>query len=256
ASAWARHETELMNRHIKVVNIGVYTGPFLGKKTPIYVGPNDIDYGRSLGNLLVKALGPNASGDVVIATCVPGLEEQTDRYNGVKQALAKSEPKVNLIGPLFAHDDPTTGLADWQKIVQVHSSALAFVGLCSTAPANLAKIREQASNPNWLIVGGELDPGTLQGIQNGQIYGVVDASIWPQGYIAARLLYLQATNSAIPTTGWIDPGIEVVTKKNVAAVIARENGTRAHEFQFYKASMNKLFANLKANIKPLAAAHR
>src|ERR1041385_4574079 len=28
ASAWARHETELMNRGIKVVNIGVYTGPF------------------------------------------------------------------------------------------------------------------------------------------------------------------------------------------------------------------------------------
>ena len=30
---------------------------------------------------------------------------------------------------------------------------------------------------------------------------------------------------AIPTTGWIDPGIEVVTKQNVKAVIARENGT-------------------------------
>ena len=109
---------------------------------------------------------------------------------------------MNLIGPLFAHDDPTQGFLDWQKIVQVHSTALAFVGLCSTAPANLAKVKAQTSNAKWKIVGGELDPGTLQGIKNGQIYGVVDASIWPQGYIAARLLYLQATNKSIPTTGW------------------------------------------------------
>src|SRR5215472_8653578 len=71
ASAWSRNETDLMSRGIHVVNIGVYTGPFLGDKTPIYVGPNDIDYGRALGALVVNALGANAQGDVVIATCVP-----------------------------------------------------------------------------------------------------------------------------------------------------------------------------------------
>ena len=50
ATAWGRNETALLDRGVKVVNIGIYTGPFLGDKTPIYVGPNDVAYGRLWGN--------------------------------------------------------------------------------------------------------------------------------------------------------------------------------------------------------------
>jgi hypothetical protein len=107
-----------------------------------------------------------------------------------------------------------------------------------------------------LVTGGELDPGTLQGIKTGQVYGVVDAAIWQQGYIAAKLLYLQTTRGSIPSTGWIDSGIETVTVSNVDAVISRENGTRANETQVLKPSMDKIFANLTGNIKPLSDAHR
>ena len=256
ATAWSRNESDLQSRGVKVVNIGVYTGPFLGAQTPIYVGPNDIDYGRALGALVVKALGPNAQGDVVIATCVPGLLEQEDRFDGVRLALSESQPNVNLLGLFNVSDDPSIGIPQFQQLVQAHPNALAFIGLCSTHPADLAKVRAATPGAKWLALGGELDPGSLQGIKNGQVYGVVDADIWQQGYIAAKLLYLQNTQSGIPLTGWIDSGIETVTSSNVDGVIAREEGTRANEEAFFRPQMDKIFANLSGNLQPFANAHR
>jgi ABC-type sugar transport system substrate-binding protein len=257
AQAWSRHETDLMGRGVKVVNIGIYTGPFLGAQTPIYVGPNDIEYGRALGDLVVKAIGgASASGQVVIATCVPGLEEQEDRYSGVKLALEDFAPNVTLSGLLNVADDPAIGIPQWRQIIQTYPNALAFIGLCSTHPPDLAKIRASTPGAKWLALGGELDPGTLQGIKDGQIYGVVDAAIWQQGYIAAKLLFEQINNSSLPQTGWIDPGIETVTTANIDAVTARETGSPTDQFNFYKPAMDKIFNNLSANILPLADAHR
>lgn len=257
ATAWSRNETDLLNRGIKVVNIGVYTGPFLGAQTPIYVGPNDIDYGRALGALVVKAIGgANAQGDVVIATCVPGLLEQEDRYDGVRLALSENAPNVNLLGLFNVSDDPSIGIPQWQQLIQAHPNALAFIGLCSTHPADLAKVKAASPGAKWIAMGGELDPGSLQGIKNGTVYGVIDADIWQQGYIAAKLLYLQNTQSNIPNTGWVDSGIETVTPSNVDAVIAREEGTRANEEAFFRPQMDKLFASLSTNIQPFVNAHR
>jgi ribose transport system substrate-binding protein len=130
ATAWARNETALLDRGIKVANMGIYTGPFLGDKTPIYVGPNDIAYGRALGQLAVDAVGgADAQGEAVIATCVPGLEEQEDRFAGVKLALEDFAPGVTLVGLENVSDDPTTGIPQWKQLIQAHPDALAFIGL-------------------------------------------------------------------------------------------------------------------------------
>jgi ribose transport system substrate-binding protein len=252
ASAWARNIAALQARHIAVVDLGVYTGPYLGKTTPIYVGPSDKAYGRTLGNLLVQALGPNAHGTVVIGTCVPGLLELVQRIDGVEQAIKQKEPGVKVVGPDFATDSYTQGVTDWQRIVLANPNALAFVGLCSTAPADLAKVKTSTGG-KWLIVGGELDPGTLLGIKSGAIYGVVDANIWEQGYIGARLLYEELTNPKFANvTGWLDPGIETVTHANIFAVDARQSSLAA-QTAYYEPICNALFANLGAHIKGLSA---
>ena len=257
ATAWARHETSLLDRGVKVVNMGIYTGPFLEDRTPIYVGPNDIEYGRALGQLVVDAIGgSSAAGEVVIATCVPGLEEQEDRYAGVKLALEDYAPGVTLIGLENVTDDPTTAIPQWKQLIQAHPDALAFVGLCSTHPADLAKIKSEMPDATWLALGGELDPGTLTGIKDGTVHGVVDASIWQQGYISAKLLFEQITNPEIPTTGWINPGIETVTADNIDEVAAREEGTAEEQAAYYKPAMDEIFADLEASIQPLAEAHR
>lgn len=252
ATPWTRNISALQSRHIAVTDIGVYTGPFLGKNTPIYVGPSDKAYGRALGNLVAQGLGPNAKGSVVVATCAPGLLEQTQRYDGVVQVMKQKEPGIKVVGPDYAADSYTQGVTDWQRLVLANPSAVAFVGLCSTAPAVLAKVKA-SDHGNWLISGGELDPNTLKGIKDGLIYGVVDAEIWQQGYIGARLLYEELTNSKYwGRSGWIDPGIETVTKANIDAVIARQSSPTA-QIAANEPLDDAVFANLNAHIKPLSA---
>jgi ABC-type sugar transport system substrate-binding protein len=252
SSAWGRTISNLQSRGVKVVDNGVYTGPFLGAKTPIYVGPDDHAYGAALSKLLIGALGPKAHGNVVITWCAPGVQELEERVSGVKTALAKAEPGVKLLGPFMQTDSYTQGVLDAQRIVLANPHALAFVGLCSTAPGNFAQVKAK-DHGKWLITGGELDPRNLQGIKKGLVTGVVDASLWLDGYITARLLYLQVTHpTTTPTTGWIDSTIETVTKSNIDAVIKRQSSL-ANQASFYTPIVNKIFANLKANVKPLSA---
>lgn len=252
SSAWGRAISSLQSRGIHVVDNGVYTGPFLGSKTPIYVGPDDHAYGAALSNILIGALGPGAKGDVVITWCNPGVQELEERVAGVKSALAAREPGVTLLGPYMQTDNYTQGVLDAQSIVLAHPNALAFVGLCSTAPGNFAQVKAK-DHGKWLITGGELDPRNLQGIKDGEIVGVVDASLWLDGYITARLLYDQVTQPyTTPSTGWIDSTIETVNSKNIDAVIKRQSSL-ANQASFYLPIVNKIFANLKANVKPLSA---
>jgi hypothetical protein len=67
---------------------------------------------------------------------------------------------------------------------------------------------------------------------------------------------MQLNDSSVPQTGWLNPGIEVVTKSNIDAVAAREGGSIKDQENFYRPLMDKIFANLSGNIKPLAEAHR
>jgi ABC-type sugar transport system substrate-binding protein len=250
--AWQRTVSSALTKGIKVVDFGVYTGPFTGANTPIYVGPDDHAYGRALSALLINALGPNAKGQVVITSCAPSVQEQQLRVQGVRQALKAQEPGVSLVGPIIQTDNATQGVLDAQRIVLAHPKALAFVGLCSTAPAAFAKVKKD-TNAGWLVTGGELDPGNLQGIKQGLIVGVVDASLWLQGYVSARLLYQQIAHpGSVPTTGWLDSTIETVNSKNIDQVIARQSSL-ANQAKAYLPLMNKLFAHLKQNIKPLKA---
>jgi ABC-type sugar transport system substrate-binding protein len=252
ATPWTRNISALESRHIAVADIGVYTGPFLGKNTPIYVGPSDKAYGRALGNLVVQGLGPNAHGSVVVATCAPGLLEQVQRFEGVQQAMRAKEPGIKVVGMVYAADSYTEGLTDWQRIVLANPDARAFIGLCSTAPAVLARVRA-SDHGKWLISGGELDPNTLLGIKDGLIYGVVDAEIWQQGYIGARLLYEEITNPHFTyRTGWVNTGVETVTKTNIDAVMARQS-SQAAQIAANEPLDDAIFAHLNLHVQTLSA---
>jgi ABC-type sugar transport system substrate-binding protein len=251
---WRRNLTALLDRGIKVVNIGVYTGPFMGKRTPIYVGPNDKKYGRALGNLVLGALGSNPKGEIVIGTCVPGLLELEDRITAVREVMRQKAPGVK-VSKFFAADDPSKGIADWQKLTQVHSKALAFIGLCSTAPGLLARIKKE-TGAKWIAAGGELDPRSLAGVKDGQLLGVVGATVWVQGYIGARLIYEEIVHGKYANrTGWIDTGQEVVTKNNVDKYLAWKKD-RSRALAFYRPMIRAIVGNLNAHIQPLLNARK
>ena len=249
AQAWTRTFKDLQKRGIRIVDIGVQTGRFMGAATPLLVAPRDIRTGRAAGGIIITRLGPNPSGEVVVDEGVPGLKICEDRFTGVKQIFAERAPNVKVIRVQVADDD-VKGPIDWKAQIQAHPNALAFIGDCaSTAPPILGKIKQE-TGAKWLVTGSELDPRVPPLIKSGAVAGVTSASFFLQGYVAARILYEQITHHKyLAYKGWIDSGTDVITQKNVDAVITalKSQGNLA---KYYAPREKTLFSNLKAALGP------
>jgi ABC-type sugar transport system substrate-binding protein len=249
AESWRRVIGDLQKRGIKVVDIGIQTGEFMGDDTPLLVAPRDVRTGRAAADIIISRLPKNPSGEVVVDIGVPGLKLCEDRFKGVTQAFAEKAPNVKIIKVKVADDD-VKGPIDWRAQIEAHPNALAFIGDCaSTAPPILGKLKKETGG-KWLVTGSELDPRTPPLIKAGLVAGVTSAAFWVQGYVGAKVLYEQIVNNKYTDyKGWIDSGTLVVTKKNVDAILEALK-SKENLAKYYKPTTDKIFANLKAHLGP------
>jgi ribose transport system substrate-binding protein len=248
AEAWRRPIAAWKKQGIKVVNVGIQTGAFMGKDTPLLVAPRDIRTGRFVAKIALSAMAANPRGEVVIGNPIPGLKLLEDRVKGFKEVFKQKAPNVKIFVSNPA-DDNVKGVTDWQALIDAHPDALAFVGLASTAPAILGKIHKDTT-PKWIVTGCELDPRTPPLIKSGDIVGVTSAGFWKEGYIGARVLFEQiAHGKYVNLHGWIDSGTEVVTKKNIDTIVQREKSP-TNMAKFFNPQMTKVFKNIKAYLGP------
>ena len=214
-SAWARNIAAAQAQGVVIVDTGLFTGPFLGAKTPLYAGISDTEYGQSLAKMTIQALGPNAHGTVVLTSCVSGVGFVTVREHTFVAAMKKAEPGVKVLGPFMQTDSYTEGVTDATAIVNAHPNMLATTAICSTAAPDMAKVK-LSLHLNFKIIGAELDPNDYAYVKSGVIYGTTGAPNWEQGYVGMKLAYLQLTNPAdAHLTGWIPFPMIVMTKANV-----------------------------------------
>jgi ribose transport system substrate-binding protein len=209
---------------------------------PVLVGINQFDVGYSIADLIIGALPADASGTVVAGNCAPGLKELDQRIQGIKDRFAAKLPAVTVEGPLETSQDPTTNQTAWQGIIQANADALAFVGVCDQDLPSLTRIRQQDSAATYLLAGAEVQPVTLEGIKSGIVVGAVGQNPYLEGYIPVRLLALELAGVEVPQTGWISPGLDIVTADNVDAAIAREASPEAAT-EFYASIVEEFFAS-------------
>jgi ribose transport system substrate-binding protein len=209
---------------------------------PVLVGINQFDVGYSIADLIIGALPADASGTVVAGNCAPGLKELDQRIQGIKDRFAAKLPAVTVEGPLETSQDPTTNQTAWQGIIQANADSLAFVGVCDQDLPSLTRIRQQDGAATYLLAGAEVQPVTLDGIKAGIVVGAVGQNPYLEGYIPVRLLALELAGVEVPQTGWISPGLDIVTADNVDAAIAREASPEAAT-AFYASIVEEFFAS-------------
>jgi ribose transport system substrate-binding protein len=209
---------------------------------PVLVGINQFDVGYSIADLIIVALPADASGTVVAGNCAPGLKELDQRVQGIKDRFAQKLPAVTVEGPFETSQDPTTNQTAWQGIIQANAASLAFVGVCDQDLPSLTRIRQQEPAATYLLAGAEVQPVTLEGIEAGIVVGAVGQNPYLEGYIPVRLLALELAGVDVPQTGWISPGLDIVTADNVADAIAREASPEAAT-TFYAPIVEEFFAS-------------
>jgi ribose transport system substrate-binding protein len=235
-----------------IIPMAQYIASVTTPDAPVLVGINQYDVGYSIADLIIGALPADASGSVVAGNCTPGLRELDQRIQGIKDRFAQKLPSVTVDGPLETSQDPTTNQTAWQSIIQANPQALAFMGVCDQDLPSLTRIKQQDPAATYLLAGAEVQPVTLDGIVAGIVVGAVGQNPYLEGYIPTRLVALELAGVEVPQTGWISPGLDVVTAENAEAAIAREASPEAAT-AFYAPIVEEFFASdMAARTRPIS----
>jgi ABC-type sugar transport system substrate-binding protein len=243
---WNRPLDEAYDAGMPIVMSNVATK---GSKVKTFVGIDGYDEFHAEGEMVANALGADATGDVIVGTCAPGDPVINQRFAGVSDAFAEIAPDVNVEGPFDLGFDLAQVSAAAQTQVQANPDALAFIGLCENEITAWSDIKER-TGAEWLVAGGNINEGTVRGLENGTIMATVSQNAYMQGYLPIRLLvdHLQ-TGDPLPE-GWLNPGWEIITSENHAETLPRNtDATLAAEYQADRVA--DILANPSEHFRPL-----
>lgn len=235
-----------------VPTVAVDTAPPKGTKTTLYVGNSNTEVGRGLGEEFVKHVPANARGEVVLGNDIPGLGLLEQRLKGLTAVIAKERPGLKISGPYDSKSEPTDNYNAWNAIVKAHPNALAYLGVGGQDGVSLPLIEKQTGR-RFLAGSCDIDPAALRAVKDGSLFALSSPEHWLKGYVALRLLIEHRRKGTKLPSGWWNPGTLVINSGNVDQVIRRQTDA-ASRTAYFKALVDKEFANPGAYLKPLSAA--
>ncbi|MPZ84589.1 MAG: substrate-binding domain-containing protein [Actinophytocola sp.] len=221
--------------------VAVDTVPLDGSNVATYVGNDNAAIGRMLAEEAIRLLGQDASGTVVVGTTVPGVPVLDQRANGIKEAFAEKLPNVKVLGPFETKIEPTLNFGIWNGLVKANPRALAFLGTGDQDSYNLAKIKQE-NNGTYLTA-----------VEDGTNFATLSPEHFMKGAVAIRMLAEAATEDKPMPEGWVDSGALLVTKDNVAEIIARQESDSAKD-EWFGPKLDEFFADLDSHTRPLGEA--
>ncbi|MGB9857540.1 MAG: sugar-binding protein [Dictyoglomaceae bacterium] len=184
-----------------------------------YLGVNNYEGGRWAAKLLVRAMG--TKGDVAMLTGVPGALNLEERMRGFRDEI-KQYPNIKIVTTVACYDDINKGVQVVEEVMQAYPKLRGwfFVGLWPL-------FAERGSMPLWekaakakkvFTVAFDTLPVELQYLKEGLLCGLVGQKYWGWGYDTIDILYRKVVKGE-KFPDWIDSGMDIVTRKNVDAMI-------------------------------------
>lgn len=197
-----------------------------------YIGMDNYTAGRMCGALVKEAL-PDG-GDIMIFVGRLGQENARLRRQGVIDELMDRSPDssrydqpgspINEGGKYTVLDTRTDGFdfskakAQAQDAISKYPNLKGMVGLFAYNPPKiLDAVREANKLEQIQVIGFDEEAETLQGIQDGEVYGTVVQNPYRYGLESVRVLAALARGdkSVIPEGGFLDIPARQIRKDNV-----------------------------------------
>lgn len=197
-----------------------------------YIGVDNYTAGRMCGELVKEAMPEG--GSVMIFVGRLGQANARLRRQGVIDELLDRSPDPNR------YDEPSAGAIEGEKYtildtrtdgfdfgkakaqaqdaIAKHDDLGCMVGLFAyNPPLILDAVREANKVGQIKIVSFDEEEGSLQGIQDGEIYGTVVQNPYKYGYESVRVLAAlkRGDKSVIPEGGFIDIPARQIRQDNV-----------------------------------------
>ncbi|HKQ69105.1 MAG TPA: sugar-binding protein [Polyangiaceae bacterium] len=184
----------------------------------LYIGTNNFEAGKVLGNEIVKLL-PNG-GKIAVFVGTLSADNAAERLKGVQASIAGH--KIDIVDKREDNTDRAKARSNVEDIINAHPDLNLVVGLWSyNGPAIASAIEALNKKGKVLAAVFDEEDGTLGGIASDTIQCTVVQKPFQFGYLSAKWMHDLATKgdtakAALPSNKVIDTGVEVINKSNVA----------------------------------------
>ncbi len=178
-----------------------------------YIGQDLFQSGIAVGQRMVSLV---PSGDVVGFIATPGSLNIQPRIDGIKQAIQQSGASINFV-------EVATGAKQEDELAAVeayylgHKNLKGMVAVDGGSTASVGQIMQKYNLASQGVHAGgyDLEPLTLQAIQNGFLDFTVDQQPYLQGFVPVVQLFLYKLSGGLSQPAETDTGLLFVTKSNV-----------------------------------------
>jgi ribose transport system substrate-binding protein len=183
-----------------------------------YIGTNEVNMGKLLGQMAEKLLGKKAEANIVLLEGDPGTAPQRLRTQGFKEVIAK-HPKWQIVYNQAIEGWKKEGaLAAMESFLQSGKKVdLVTTHWYSAAAAASQALEEAKYKKNKVFITGlEFSKELVPLIQSGKIDMTSNYSVEDTGFMAMEAAAKYLKGEKIPA--FIEPKVIIVSKENVDKV--------------------------------------
>ncbi|WP_437475824.1 sugar-binding protein [Sorangium sp. So ce1014] len=189
----------------------------------LYIGTNNYEAGKALGNEIVKLL-PNG-GKMAVFVGMFAVDNATQRLKGIHDAVTPHN--IQIVDKREDNGDRAKARANVEDILNAHPDLNVATGLWSyNGPAIVAAVEALGKKGKVIPAVFDEEDATLSGIENDTVACTVVQKPFQFGYLSSKWMHDLATKgdaaiAAIPPNKMVDTGVDVINKQNVTDFKAR-----------------------------------
>lgn len=208
-------QTDVINKIAAKTKVITHDSDAPASKRLMYLGTNNREAGRALGKEIVKML-PNG-GKIAVFVGMFSADNAAQRLQGIEDEI--KDKNIQIIEKKEDFKDNAKAQSNVEDVIVAHPDVNLLVGLWSyNGPAIASAIEKAGKQGKIHAAVFDEEDGTLEGITKGSIQCTCVQKPFMFGYLSAKFLHEINTkgDSAIPSGGVHDTGVDIITKDNVA----------------------------------------
>jgi ribose transport system substrate-binding protein len=204
-----------VNKACRKTNVICFDSDAPKSKRLAYIGTNNFEAGKVLGQQIVKLL-PNG-GKIAIFVGTFAADNAKQRLDGVKASIEGHN--IEIVAQKEDQTDRNKARTNVEDVINGFSDVNLMCGLWSyNGPAIVKAIQSSGKKGKVLAAVFDEEEGTLDGIADGTVTCTVVQKPFQFGYLSSKLLndLVAKGPSAIPNPPIVDTGVRVIDGTNVA----------------------------------------
>ncbi|MGI6176661.1 MAG: substrate-binding domain-containing protein [Christensenellales bacterium] len=165
-------------------------------------------------------------GKIGIVSC-PGQSNHEERLAGFQSYMDNNEPNIEIVQVVNGESDEAISASVTAAMLQANPD---ITGIFTTAEASaiaiVSSLEEAGMSDKVKVMGFDKSDAILNAIDTGKMQGTVSQNTFHMGYWSMMMLYalkndlLQENwqeNGWTPLPGYVDTGVTIITKENLAS---------------------------------------